>query len=155
MKSLIDEKNFVEEIGITIENMGMPPMQSRILGLLILRMPEGVSFDEIVEFLGASKSTVSSALKIFMQMKQISYYTKPGDRKRYFKIPFSSFWLADLEAKIKSFEQIHQILDMIKNFKEDLEPELARTMADASKLFTRIQAMALTEIEQFKLENLK
>jgi HTH-type transcriptional regulator, glycine betaine synthesis regulator len=61
-------------------------------------MPDGMTFDDIVKFLNASKSSISNSLNYFLQRNRIVYFTKPGDRKRYFKIPFSSFWLKDLES---------------------------------------------------------
>ena len=152
MKTLEEEKQFVEELGISIEKLGAPPLQSRVISLLIMRTPEGVPFDEIVEFLGASKSSVSSALNLFLQLKHVVYYTKPGDRKRYFKVPFSSFWLSDFENKIKDIDSIISILVKLSIFRGDENSELQKNLSNSKLLLKRIQTLALQEIEKFKDE---
>lgn len=64
----------------------LAPLAARILSNLILTGKKGVTFDEMVHGLGASKSTIFTHLTNLQAAKKISYYTKPGDRKKYFVI---------------------------------------------------------------------
>lgn len=43
-----------------------------------------LGFEEICEALNLSKSAVSTALNSLSIMGRVQFYTKPGDRKRYF-----------------------------------------------------------------------
>lgn len=47
---------------------------------------EGISFDQIVQYLQISKSTASTALNFLMDKKQVTFFYKENDRKRYFTI---------------------------------------------------------------------
>ena len=152
MKTETEEKQFVEEVGVLIEKLNTPPLLSRVVALLIMRMPEGVTFEEIVNFLNASKSSVSSALKFLIQMKHIVYYTKPGDRKRYFNIPFSGFWLSDTERRTKEVDSIVFIIEKFRDFKKHDNPEMETDLNNFINLLRRIQSLALKEIEKFKIE---
>ena len=152
MKTELEEKEFVEEIGLLIEKFGIAPLQSRVISLLLARMPDGITFEEIVNFLGASKSSISTALKFFLQLKHIVYYTKPGDRKRYFKLTFSEFWLSDIERKIKEVDSIILIIEKLKMFNEGFNNKLVKNLDDSKDLFHRIQTMALREIDIFRAE---
>jgi hypothetical protein len=74
----------IEKIGIYFEQ-GMQPAAARILALLIVSDKDSFSFDEIREILTLSKSATSNGLSFLSSVNKIEYYTKPGDRKRYFK----------------------------------------------------------------------
>ena len=47
---------------------------------------DGVTFDEIVEKLNASKSSVSTSLNLLISNSQIEHFNKIDERKRYFKL---------------------------------------------------------------------
>ena len=71
--------------------------------MLILTDQEGISFDEFVEGLDASKSSISTNLQLLQASRRIVYFTKPGERKRYFKISPNDIF-DQLEKKIKQWE---------------------------------------------------
>lgn len=82
----IEKKEAVESLGIHIEKRTqVAPLAARIQALMILSTDEGKTFDEIVAFTEASKSSVSSNLNLLLQIKSVEYFTIPGDRKRYFR----------------------------------------------------------------------
>lgn len=74
----------IEEIGIYFEQ-GMPPAASRILALLIVSNAEYYNFDEIRSILNLSKSATSNGINFLLGVNKIEYFTKSGERKRYFK----------------------------------------------------------------------
>ena len=53
--------------------------------------PPEKTFDELVKYFKASKSSVSNSLNYLLQNKLIDYKTFPSDRKRYFFITDSFF----------------------------------------------------------------
>ena len=55
-----------------------------ILSYIILTGKAGTTFEDLVTNLGASKSTISTHLNHLQDLKKIEYFTKTGDRKKYF-----------------------------------------------------------------------
>lgn len=87
-----EKEELIEMFGIHFENNhNLPPLGARILATLILDgCRTGITFEDLVERLGASKSSISTNLNLLLKIGKINYYTLPGDRKKYFKpSPFS------------------------------------------------------------------
>ncbi len=80
------QKELVETAGRYYDKKGLQPIAGRIIGLLTIMDKERFTFDEIVEELNVSKSSVSNALRILEMANSIEYITLPGDRKRYFQL---------------------------------------------------------------------
>jgi DNA-binding transcriptional regulator GbsR (MarR family) len=78
------QKELIEKFGVFHEQNGLSPAQARIVGLLMIVDQGELTFDEIYNTLQLSKSAVSTAINSLSMMGRIEYYTKPGDRKRYF-----------------------------------------------------------------------
>jgi DNA-binding transcriptional regulator GbsR (MarR family) len=76
----------VEETGKVFENFGLTPMQGRIVAYFTLSDPPEKTFDELVKYFKASKSSISNSLNYLLQNKIIDYKTFASDRKRYFYI---------------------------------------------------------------------
>ncbi len=111
------QKELVEYIGRQNEREGFQPVPARILGLLMVMDKEEYTFEEIVEEMKISKSSVSTALKNLEIRGIIEYVTYPGDRKRYFRFVSGEIigMINEMEAKIiKSLETIHQIIELKK-----------------------------------------
>lgn len=82
----IQKKNLIEEVGVHLERDNLAPLAARIMATLILSGKKGVTFDQLVCDLQAGKSTVSTHLDHLQNSNRVTYFTKPGDRKRYFII---------------------------------------------------------------------
>ena len=64
----------------------IPPLAARILALLIIDgCKSGLTFENLVQKLSASKSSISTNLNLLLKMEKIYYFTITGDRKKYFK----------------------------------------------------------------------
>ena len=81
----------IEETGKVFEKFGLTPMQGRIVAYFTINDPPEKTFDEIVKFFRASKSSISNSLNYLLQNKIIDYKTFSSDRKRYFYITDSFF----------------------------------------------------------------
>lgn len=115
---MIDKKRKVEDLGVIFEELGQSPMESRVFAYLLLAEPEYKSFDEIREFLGASKSAVSNALNRHLKEKSIGYLTFSGDRKRYFKINTKN-WLKMAMNSSNKVSMINGVLKDVLEFRKD------------------------------------
>lgn len=85
-KDLLKKKEeLVEHIGVILEKeKQMAPVAARLFATLMLSCKQGVTFEQLVEDLEASKSTVFTHLNNLQTAGMVDYVTKPGDRKRYF-----------------------------------------------------------------------
>ena len=80
------QRELVELAGRFYDKRGLQPIAGRIIGLLTVMDKEQYTFDEIVEELKVSKSSVSNALKVLEIADSIEYSTITGDRRRYFQL---------------------------------------------------------------------
>ncbi|WP_026713601.1 GbsR/MarR family transcriptional regulator [Flavobacterium daejeonense] len=157
MDSLQKEKDeLIEMFGIHFESVyNIPPLAARIVGLLIVEgCKSGLTFENIVEKLGASKSSISTNLNLLLKMEKIYYFTIPCDRKKYFKsAPLSSRLLNYLKILESEFIVTERILNYrektascseekcnlenIKSYKKHLlevEKSLKKTIAEFKKI---------------------
>jgi len=113
-----EKKEAVESIGLHIEKRTqIAPLAARIQALMILNSDKGMTFDEIVAFTQASKSSVSSNLNLLLQMKSSEYYTVPGDRKRYFRSSKDYLFLR-LEKYLEMVNEELEITNQINDLNE-------------------------------------
>ncbi len=111
-----------EEIGLHFESLyGIPPLAARIYATLILNGSEGYSFEELTELMGASKSSMSTSINLLLQLDKIEYYTKPGDRKRYFKKK-ANYLKMRLENYIKIIDREISLFDKTFAFLKETNP---------------------------------
>jgi len=97
----------IEESGKVYEKFGLTPMQGRIVAYFTMSEPPEKTFDELVKYFNASKSTVSNSLNYLLQNKIIDYKTIASDRKRH-------FFITDAFFKI----YFKKILENVKELKE-------------------------------------
>lgn len=125
MQSCSEKKQkLVERIGIHFEKkMGITPLAARILGLLILSPSEDLTFDDVTKITCASKSSISTNINLLLQLRSIEYFTKPGDRKRYFRASNNHLEIA-LKDTLNKVKADLEIIDLIDQFNKVSEKEL-------------------------------
>ena len=80
-----EEMHFVDDIGLFFEQMGMPRMAGRILGVLLISDPPAQSITEIAEKLKASKSSVSIMARLLVENGLIERVASPVPRRDYYR----------------------------------------------------------------------
>lgn len=117
------QKELIEEIGLQLETrLQISPLAARIYALLTLSSYNGITFEEIREVIGSSKSSTSVNINVLLQLKYIEYYTKSGDRKRYFKVS-KYYKLISLELYYQSLENDIKMVDKINTYNKTNHPE--------------------------------
>lgn len=84
------QRELVEAMGRLTNRGGGTSLAGRIIGLLSFLDKEEFTFEEIVDELKISKSSVSTTINHLMEADKIEYVTYPGDRKRYFRIKINT-----------------------------------------------------------------
>lgn len=98
-----EQRALIERFGVYMERTGngMTPVETRIIGLLGVSDIIELTFDEIQEILSISKGATSNALNRLLEIERIEYITKPGDRKRYFRLAMNGMevkWKEKLQS---------------------------------------------------------
>ncbi len=79
-----DKKYYFEEFGMLIEKSGMPRMAGRILALLLISEEPHLSIGDMTEALGASKGSISTMLRLLMQIGLVEKIVIPGKRRDHY-----------------------------------------------------------------------
>lgn len=155
MSDILKEKEeLIEMFGVHFESLHhFPPLASRILGVLIVdSCNTGMTFEALVERMSASKSSVSTSLNLLLKIGKITYYTLPGDRKKYFKpSPFSE--RLDNYLKMIDFEK--KIIDRMVSYRQKTISSPAEkinlvNVKEYKKHVLEVEGLLLKTIDRFK-----
>ncbi|WP_298950954.1 transcriptional regulator [uncultured Nonlabens sp.] len=122
MSEQTEQELLIEKLGISFQDLlNLSPLASRIYALLMLCSYDGLTFEEIRIIIKASKSSISVNINVLTQLNYITYQTKLGDRKRYFKLArYSS--INSLNAYHVSIEKEIKILSEVNAFNKRYHP---------------------------------
>jgi len=143
-------KRFVEEVGISFEDMSLPRMAGRILGWLFISDPPYQSIGELAEALMASKGSISTMTRLLIQFNLIERFSLPGVRHDYFRIrPEGWHHLARQRGdQIKVMRQLcERALELLKGEAQD-NREWLEEMHDMYAFFEREFPSLLERWEQ-------
>lgn len=105
------KKQLIERLGVYKESQDqLAPLAARIFATLVLTGRNGITFEKLVKDLNASKSTVCTHLNTLQAGGRVTYFTKPGDRKRYFVVQSNHLLkvMDEMMEKWKTQKEIHQ-----------------------------------------------
>ncbi|WMI68722.1 GbsR/MarR family transcriptional regulator [Mangrovimonas sp. YM274] len=115
---LTEKQRLVEKLGVLIENTEkLAPVAARIVSYAILTGKSGLTFDDLVTDLCASKSTISTHLNHLLDLKRLTYFTKVGDRKKYYIVNSDSIF-QHINALIEMWSSQRNLHLEIKSYKE-------------------------------------
>ncbi|WP_179334895.1 GbsR/MarR family transcriptional regulator [Winogradskyella costae] len=120
MKENICQKKMglVEKLGVHLENREqLAPVAARILSYIILTGKRGATFEDLVSILCASKSTISTHLNHLQDLNKIEYFTKTGDRKKYFVINKDTI-VQHVDRMISHWQDEREVHIEIKAYKQ-------------------------------------
>ncbi len=118
------KKELIEELGIHMENeYSLAPLPARIFANLVITDEDGLTFEDCLTKRGASKSSISTSLNLLLQLGMITYFTKSGDRKRYFKTTDkATFFVQKLEQAIKKVDNETYMMNKVIDYNKQFNP---------------------------------
>lgn len=130
-------KELIEELGIHFENeYSLPPLAARIFASLVLTDEIGLTFEECLLKRGASKSSISTSINLLLQLGMIKYFTKAGDRKRYFKIADkNTFFIKKLEQALKKVQNESKMIQKVVAYNETYNPDKYVANKEKTKIY--------------------
>lgn len=149
-----EKKRLVESLGVYFEQDKLTtPLAGRIKAILIINGEHGTTFEQIVSELGAGKSTVSTHLNNLIAQGNVQYFTKCGDRKRYFAMQ-PKYIANKIQSFITKWENEIDIHKQILNYKINYNKTNNQNKLSLAKHEQSIQFLT-DSIAFFKKENNK
>lgn len=131
------KQELIEILGVHLEGEHkVPPLAARIYAILILTARDGLTFEDFLERTEASKSSVSTSLNLLLSMGIISYFTKHGDRRRFFTIKRDkNYFLTKVKENLKRLEAEKNIIDLMEEFMGSHHPEKLMAAKDRTVIY--------------------
>jgi DNA-binding transcriptional regulator GbsR (MarR family) len=133
-----EEKHFIEDIGLFFEQMGMPRVAGRILGVLLISEPPAQSITEIAEKLNTSKSSVSIMARLLVEDGLVERVASPMPRQDYYRFKRGG-WLIYMRQWLGLMAALHQITERGMALMADRPAELRERLEEAHDLFSFIE----------------
>lgn len=133
-----EEKHFIEDISLYFEQMGMPRMAGRVLGVLLISNPPEQSINDLCEVLQASKSSISTTTRLLSEMGLIERVAPPLPRRVYFQFKGGG-WVTFMRMRLRLMASLHQIAEWGLELLGDKEPNLRGRLQEAHDMFSLIE----------------
>ncbi|MFN8415503.1 MAG: MarR family transcriptional regulator [Cytophagaceae bacterium] len=143
------QRMLIEQLGIFNEREGLHPASARVHALLLIADRNELTFDEIMETLGISKSATSTALNLLVSLKRVEYFTRPGERKRYFRVTIMN-WKTYMKAKLESTIEMHSIMKEIIDQRSPSTPEFNASLKEVYSFMSFFHQEIPKIIERWK-----
>lgn len=133
-----EEKHFIEDISLYFEQMGLPRMAGRVLGVLLICDPPAQSLTDLSERLQASKSSISTNSRLLTEMGLIERVASPVPRQVYFQFKPGG-WLVFIRQRLKLWASLHQIAEQGLDLLQERDPALRARLQEAHDIFSVIE----------------
>ncbi len=133
-----EEMHFIEDIGLFFEQIGMPRMAGRILGVLLIAEPPAQSITEIAEKLKASKSSVSIMARLLVENGLIERVASPVPRRDFYRFKPGG-WVLYMRQWLSLFSALHEITERGLALMEGKPAGLKERLMEAHDLFSLME----------------
>lgn len=142
-------------MGVHLEHKEqLAPLAARILANLVLKGKKGETFENLVCDLKASKSTIFTHLTTLQASSRITYYTKPGDRKKYFILSPNAL-INSMDEMLENWNEERDIHLEIVNYKEDLNENFSEDSDEKFDLEFHTEYLNYLEQATALMQNLR
>lgn len=118
----IDQDTFQDLVKFYGETFHLPPLAAKIYAYLIYDFNKnGICFEEFVEILSASKSSVSANLNLLLKADLITDFNRIDERRRYFLIN-ENYIVLRFEEIIEKMKREILILEKLDSFRKTKSP---------------------------------
>jgi DNA-binding transcriptional regulator GbsR (MarR family) len=133
-----EEKHFSEDISLYFEQMGLPRMAGRVLGVLLICDPPAQSLTDLCEILQASKSSISTTTRLLIEMGLIERTASPVPRQIFFQFKPGG-WVVFIRQRLRLWASLHEIAERGLGLLQDLDPSLRERLQEAHDMFSLIE----------------
>jgi DNA-binding transcriptional regulator GbsR (MarR family) len=134
----LEAKHFIEDVGLFFEQMGMPRMAARMLGVLLIADPPAQSITDIAATLMASKSSVSTMARLLVEDGLIERVASPVPRRDYYRFKPGG-WILYMRRWLGLMSELHHITERGLLLLADKPPEMQQRLQEAHDLFSLVE----------------
>ena len=133
-----EQKHWIEDIGLYFEQMGLPRMAGRVLGVLLISDPAEQSINSLCEILQASKSSISTTTRLLTEMGLIERVPSPVPRRAYFQFKPGG-WVLFIRQRLRLWASLHQLAERGLELLHGQDPALRERLQEAHDMFSAIE----------------
>lgn len=122
-------KQFIEDMGILYEEMGLPRMAGRIIGWLLMCEPPYQSAEELARIVEASKGSISSMTRLLIQMGIVERIGLPGKRDTYYRIK-PGFWYELMKSHLDRLTALRKLVERGLDFIADKDLKIPHRLQE-------------------------
>lgn len=130
----IGERHFIEDVALFCEQMGLPRMAGRVLGVLLISDPPSQSLNELCDYLQASKSSVSTMARLLVGEGLIEPAPCLVPRRDYFRFKDGG-WLEFMRRRMEVMAGLHAIADRGLEILDGRDESLRTRLEEAHDVF--------------------
>jgi DNA-binding transcriptional regulator GbsR (MarR family) len=134
----MEETHFIEDIGLYFEQLGLPRMAGRILGVLLISDPPAQSINALSEKLHASKSSISIMARLLVERGLIEQAASPIPRRDYYRFKPGG-WIVYMRQWLGLVSALHQITERGLALLAERPPELRQRLQEAHDMFSFVE----------------
>ena len=149
----LEEKHFIEDIGLFFEQMGMPRMAGRILGVLLISDPPAQSITDIAQALKASKSSISIMARLLVENGLIERVASPIPRRDYYRFKAGG-WILYMRQWLGLMSELHEIAERGLALMGEMPSEMKERLLEAHDLFSLMEERFPALLETLEKERL-
>jgi DNA-binding transcriptional regulator GbsR (MarR family) len=133
-----EQKHFIEDISLYFEQMGLPRMAGRVLGVLLVSNPPEQSLNDLCEVLQSSKSSISTTTRLLTEMGLIERVPSSKPREVAFRFKVGG-WVVFMRMRLRLMASLHQIAEQGLELLKDEPPALRERLQEAHDMFSQIE----------------
>jgi DNA-binding transcriptional regulator GbsR (MarR family) len=131
-------RQYVEDVALYFEQVGMTRSAGRILGWLLVAKPPHQSMTDIVDALQVSKSSVSTATRTLLQFGFIERISLPGIRQDYYRMT-EGIWKNSIRQQSELASAIRDLADRGLEIIADQPAEQKERLQEMRDLYAFIE----------------
>ena len=124
-----ERKRYVEDFGLLFGQFGLSRMFGRVLGVLMISDPLGLSAGELADALGASRGSISQTTRSLIQMGLVQRWSKPGERRDYFRVKPDA-WHEIMRREMESLGGFRKTAERGLELLDSGDPEARRSLEE-------------------------
>ncbi|GIH97545.1 GbsR/MarR family transcriptional regulator [Planobispora siamensis] len=131
--------DYADEIGLWMEDRGLPRMSGRVLGWLMVCEPAHQSADELAEALLASRGAISMSVRMLMDGGSVERFPVAGTRRTYYRLR-PGFWLREAEDKARMAGEWRKITERGLQLLSDRDEASRQRVQEAHDMYAFLEA---------------
>ncbi len=132
------ELHYLEKVGLYFEQLTLPRMAGRIFGWLLISDAPQVTMGELGDVLQASKSSISTMLRLLIQIGLVEMVSLPGERRDYYRIR-SDAWVNTLNERIEQARAFRQLAGEGLKLLETSDPQRRERLEEMHSLYAFLE----------------